>query len=395
MVLPLFVFGSTLLVAGCLQQARLSPAHQTAPVLSRPGSPGEAPASLSLPKLSPGAPRDTRTFPIPLPPPADPEVEVALGWVEAHTATTLWSGSDAQAVALTDLPQWTFLRVVGVAREGRLLVDYAGDYATRQPGVGWVDGAAIGPANDPGRWVTNHQPATLWSGTDARAVRFTDLPQWTKLRLVDGAAPDSQRVEVQFFGDGFSRAPGAAWIDRQDIGPITPPVPLPTAALPRPARQQQTFASGSEFIQFVGQAAKRSMHLTGVPASVTIAQAILESDWGQSRLTRLGNNLFGIKASGTAAQSVDVLRMATWEHLDGADVVVQAPFKVYDSLEQSIDDHGSFFHRNRRYAPALAVANDAQAFAHAIHDAGYATDPAYADKLIGLMDGYNLYRFDG
>jgi flagellar protein FlgJ len=87
--------------------------------------------------------------------------------------------------------------------------------------------------------------------------------------------------------------------------------------------------------------------------------------------------------------------LATWEHVDDGDVVVQAPFKSYYTLEQSVDDHGSFFTRNKRYAPALAVASDARAFARAIQDAGYATDPSYASKLIGLMDRYNLYRFDG
>jgi flagellar protein FlgJ len=63
-------------------------------------------------------------------------------------------------------------------------------------------------------------------------------------------------------------------------------------------------------------------------------------------------------------------------------------------LEQSIEDHGRFFIVNRRYAAALAVGSDARAFAQAIQDAGYATDPNYASKLDRLMDRYNLYRFD-
>ena len=89
-----------------------------------------------------------------------------------------------------------------------------------------------------------------------------------------------------------------------------------------------------------------------------------------------------------------MVTLATWEHLDSGDVIVQAPFKAYNTLEQSIDDHGRFFTRNRRYANALAVAGDARAFARAVQDAGYATDPSYAAKLIGLMDRYELYRFD-
>jgi Mannosyl-glycoprotein endo-beta-N-acetylglucosaminidase len=318
-------------------------------------------------------------------------------WVQAHRATSLWSGPDSEAVRLTDLPQWTFLKIAGLERGERLLVNYAGDYASRQSGIGWVDQSAVGPAGDPGRWVTNHRATALWSGVDDNALHFTDLPQWTKLRIVEGAPPDSTRMQVEFFGDGLARQPGVAWIARADVGPITPPVPLPA----RPASSadgaqigQHTFASPSEFIDTVGAAAQRSRKSTGVPASVTVAQAILESDWGRSRLTRQGNNLFGIKALGSVTGPAGVVTLATWEYVDGGAVVVQAPFKAYKTLEQSIDDHGGFFVRNRRYGAALAVANDARAFARAIQDAGYATDPSYAAKLIGLMDRYNLYRFD-
>src|SRR6202165_831773 len=93
-------------------------------------------------------------------------------WVQAHRATVLWSGPDSQAVTLTDLPQWTFLKVGGLERSGRLLVSYAGDYATRQPGIGWIDQSAVGPSGDPGRWVTNHRATGLWSGVDTNAQHF-------------------------------------------------------------------------------------------------------------------------------------------------------------------------------------------------------------------------------
>jgi Mannosyl-glycoprotein endo-beta-N-acetylglucosaminidase len=316
-------------------------------------------------------------------------------WVQAHESTRLWSGPDDKAVPLTDLPQWTFLKVSGLERDGRILVNFAGDFATRQPGIGWVEQGAIGPAGDPGVWVTNHRATALWSGVDDKATRFNDLPQWTKLRLVEGAPPDDARIEIQYFGDGASRLPGMAWIARDAIGPITPPVPLPSVPPVGAGRtpERHAFGSGAEFIDTVGRAAQRSMKTTGVPASVTVAQAILESDWGRSRLTRQGNNLFGIKALG-AGGPAGVVSMATWEHVDGSDVVVQAPFKAYYTLQESIDDHGRFFTRNRRYAAALAVADDARAFAAAIQDAGYATDPGYASKLTRLMDRYDLYRFD-
>jgi hypothetical protein len=315
-------------------------------------------------------------------------------WVQAHRSTSLWSGPDGSAVQLTDLPQWTFLKVAGISRNGRVLVNYAGDYATRQPGVGWVDASSVGPAGDPGVWITNFRATALWSGTDAQAAHFTDLPQWTKLQIVAGAPADASRIEVQFFGDGATRKPGTAWVARADVGPITPPVPLPVLAS---AGQRQveshSFANEDDFINAVGPAAQNSFKRTGVPASVTVAQAILESDWGRSRLTRQGNNLFGIKSLNGPGPA-GVVTMATWEHVNSSDVVVQAPFKAYFTLEQSIDDHGSFFVVNHRYANALAVNKDPKAFAQAIQNDGYATDPSYATKLVRLMDKYNLYRFD-
>ena len=378
------------------------------PVLDMRALPGPAPDDASVADFGPpGVPLPTVPWlsMATLPPPRTPDASVpgpvstadaAQGpvWVQAHRATVLWSGPDSQAVRFTDLPQWTFLKVDGVARLGRLLVSYAGDYASRQAGVGWIDQSAVGPSGDPGRWVTNHRPAALWSGVDGNAMRFTDLPQWTALRLVDGAPPDAARLEVDFFGDGVTRQAGRAWIGRADVGPITPPVPLPRVAATTRQMEKYTFTSDNDFINTVGAAAHRSSQTTGVPASVTVAQAILESDWGRSRLSREGNNLFGIKALGSVSGPAGVVTLTTWEHVDAGDVVVEAPFKAYYTLEQSIDDHGGFFTRNKRYRPALAVADDARAFAREIQDAGYATDPSYASKLIQLMDRYDLYRFD-
>src|SRR5207302_9249548 len=147
---------------------------------------------------------------------------------------------------------------------------------------------------------------------------------------------------------------------RADVGPITPPVPLPAlkplVAATTPQVERHTFASGTDFINTVGAAAAASRKITGVPASVTVAQAILESDWGRSRLARQGNNLFGIKALGSTSGPAGIVTLPTWEHDASGDVIVEAPFKAYFTLEQSIDDHGSFFTRNRRYADALALA---------------------------------------
>jgi flagellum-specific peptidoglycan hydrolase FlgJ len=144
-----------------------------------------------------------------------------------------------------------------------------------------------------------------------------------------------------------------------------------------------------EFIEFVGKHAQRAMAATGVPASVTVAQAILETGWGKHTIGE-AKNLFGIKGRGPAGS----VRAPTRERIGGKWITIDADFAKYDSFEQSITEHARFFLRNRRYARAMQFKNDPDAFAREIHKAGYATGPQYADILIKFMRDYNLYRFD-
>lgn len=148
-----------------------------------------------------------------------------------------------------------------------------------------------------------------------------------------------------------------------------------------------------KFIAVVAEAARDSQMSTRVPASVTIAQAILESDWGKSQLSSKALNFFGIKAQ-RGPGPAGIIMMDTWEVLSGANNVVNDAFRAYHNIFESVDDHGRFLHDNPRYAAAFKVANDAREFARRIHAAGYATDPNYSAKLIKLMDKYNLYQYD-
>ena len=147
--------------------------------------------------------------------------------------------------------------------------------------------------------------------------------------------------------------------------------------------------TNKEFIEFVGENARRAKAATGVPASVTVAQAIVETGWGKHTIGE-AKNLFGIKGRGPAGS----VRAPTREYINGKWITVDADFAKYDSFEQSITEHARFFLRNRRYAPALKFKDDPDAFAREIHKAGYATAPNYAEKLIALMRQHNLYRFD-
>ena len=148
----------------------------------------------------------------------------------------------------------------------------------------------------------------------------------------------------------------------------------------------------SEFIMRLTTAAVTSAKATGVPASITIAQAALESAWGESGLAKTGNNLFGIKAD--SIWRGPTLTMSTKEFIKGQWVVVPALWRKYPSWQASIDDHAAFIQRNPRYKACFACTT-APAFARALAQAGYATDPEYANKLIAVMDRHQLQKLDG
>lgn len=135
------------------------------------------------------------------------------------------------------------------------------------------------------------------------------------------------------------------------------------------------------------------MKNTFIPASLIIAQAALESNWGTSGLTKKGNNLFGIKGKGPAGSCT----MPTTEYVKGKPIKVDAAFRAYNNWGESISDHaklilnGVSWDRNK-YKKVIGV--DGKTAAREIQKAGYATDPKYADKLIAIMDEYNLYQYD-
>ncbi len=148
----------------------------------------------------------------------------------------------------------------------------------------------------------------------------------------------------------------------------------------------------SEFIMRLTPSAVESQRKSGVLASITIAQAALESGWGESGLARAGNNLFGIKAD--SRWRGETLTLNTREFIKGQWMVVPAKWRKYPSWQNSIDDHAAFLKRNPRYK-ACFLCTTAPAFAQALAQAGYATDPDYANKLIALMSKHQLQSLDG
>jgi flagellum-specific peptidoglycan hydrolase FlgJ len=131
--------------------------------------------------------------------------------------------------------------------------------------------------------------------------------------------------------------------------------------------------------------AMRNMKEHGVPASITLAQGILESGAGTGLLCRVANNHFGIKCH----------KEWTGEYVRHDDDAAQECFRKYDEPSQSYRDHSLFLTSRPWYAPLFKLEkSDYKGWARGLKKSGYATDPKYPEKLIGIIERYQLHQFD-
>ena len=142
-----------------------------------------------------------------------------------------------------------------------------------------------------------------------------------------------------------------------------------------------------DFLNSIKQGAIDAYKQYKVRASLTGAQAALESNFGTSAP---GNNLFGIKW--TEGCGYDKQLLPTWEVINGKEIRVNAYFRKYDSLADSIIDHAKLLTLSR-YKPVIA-AQDYKEACRQVQACGYATDPNYASQLIGIIEQYKLYEWD-
>lgn len=130
--------------------------------------------------------------------------------------------------------------------------------------------------------------------------------------------------------------------------------------------------------------AQKNMREHKIPASITLAQGILESGSGRGRLAVEGNNHFGIKCHGWTGDKIF--------HDDDAS---QECFRKYKHAEQSFEDHSQFLTSRGRYGKLFELdVDDYQGWAKGLRSAGYATDRKYPEKLISLIERFQLYQFD-
>jgi flagellum-specific peptidoglycan hydrolase FlgJ len=321
-----------------------------------PSSPAAAPSSPGAAPSIPGVPAPTR---------AD--------GAASSSPKRLASDSQAPAQAARALP----------TIPGTPTPDSPEPNSTRQPASAAIPGSPLpAPRRGEGRQALreprHRQDAAPTASQPAdRAAADADVP---------GTATFGPALTPRTASAGAPAIPGLPGSPQRQSGTATPYQRhrIPTAAAPVPGVSAQ-----QAFINEVAPGAVATQRRYGIPAAVTIAQAIDESGWGQSVLATQDRNLFGIKGSGPAGSD----SLPTEEYENGRWRATTAPFRVYHNFAESINDHGELLATSDYYTQAMAERNDPNSFAEALTGV-YATNPGYGTDLIQLMQQYDLYRYD-
>jgi flagellar protein FlgJ len=169
--------------------------------------------------------------------------------------------------------------------------------------------------------------------------------------------------------------------------PVAPSVTGGSADLRNQSQATQRLAHVQAFQDKLAAHAAMASQETGIPPRVLLSQAALESGWGRREIRNAdgtgSHNLFGIKAG--SAWKGKVVQVTTTEYVDGVASKKVQTFRAYDSYGDAFRDYAHLLKHNPRYEKALAAAGDPDRFAHELQQAGYATDPNYAQKLLRLM----------
>ncbi|MCE9640711.1 MAG: flagellar assembly peptidoglycan hydrolase FlgJ [Betaproteobacteria bacterium] len=166
-----------------------------------------------------------------------------------------------------------------------------------------------------------------------------------------------------------------------------PPASSPTVtAMPIPLGQTR------DFVNRIWTHAVDAARSIGVKPQFMVGQAALESGWGRHEIRaadgRTSHNLFGVKAGRN--WKGPVVEKPTTEYVNGVAQKTTARFRVYESYAEAFNDYASLLKNNARYDKVVGQSHDAKGFAKGLQQAGYATDPAYADKLVRVINGATL-----
>jgi peptidoglycan hydrolase FlgJ len=236
---------------------------------------------------------------------------------------------------------------------------------------------------------------------------------------VDGLGMPSSAQELDYTNPAPAMASVAEQIEKVTPGPLAAsnPVPVPSAPITKVAEPREAarvdgpktvdailsgkllpsaapaaakapgFDSREDFVTRLYPHAQKAAKLLGTQPEVLIAQSALETGWGKKMIRRndgeMSNNLFNIKADRQWKGAKTQVSTLEFEH--GIAVKQKADFRIYDDIAQSFNDFVSFITDGERYQKAVKVAAEPEKFIRALQDAGYATDPQYANKVIQVM----------
>lgn len=314
------------------------------------------------------------------------------GWVQVvnGSGARLYTADTGTAlVADARIKRYTFLRVLGGGLS-RLKVDAYGD-SGRAVLSGWVEADSVAPSAPGTNWLVTAGPTALFRSVDTNEPARVLAP-FSPLQAT--ADPTGGRVLVRVYNADFTPS-DQGWVQTDATGPaLAPATRVASDEGSLAMRSLRNPPSATAFLAAASDAALVGARATGVPASVTVAQAILESDWGRSSLSQDAQNYFGMKVMGTLGNDGAVWLPTSEYDADGNLYRTVAAFRAYKSLTDSLLDHDQLLQLAGRYATAMRAAGDPRQFAVELYQAGYSTDPEYPDKLVALMDAYNLYRLD-
>lgn len=224
--------------------------------------------------------------------------------------------------------------------------------------------------------LSQHQPTT--------ELRPQQQPQPFTIRPINADAPALALATATATTSPLA-APAPALLAPAPIAVKSSAV-NPVEAVPAAVAKPTSFASAAEFVDHMKPYAQQAARALGTDPALLIAQAALETGWGKKVINNaLGssNNLFNIKAD--PRWQGQKVATKTLEFHDGIAVQEQAAFRAYDSYQHSFDDFVNFLQHNPRYSKALTHSTQPQQFIREIHQAGYATDPNYSNKVLAVM----------
>jgi flagellum-specific peptidoglycan hydrolase FlgJ len=343
---------------------------------------------------------------------------------DGHVAVvTSYSGGVLDTIAADSLPGLTVKAHSSAAPLADQGIAGFVDNGNLRPATGDTSGQAVKSAPQSGGTAPANAKAAPAKAAAAATAAVPGLPDAVALAGTDGipgagpaavkdgtsepakAAVPGVLATGQLLGEAAAStapqpksAPAAppANVKPAPARPSRPAAPAPSVS-PSPSsassspKQYATPGTRNQqaFISLVAPGAVAAQQRYGVPASVTIAQAIEESAWGQSSLAADYHNLFGIKGTGPAGS----VTLPTQEYENRSRVTIDAQFAAYHNDSESIAGHAELLATSGYYTRAMADRAYPDAFASDLTGV-YATDPDYGANLIALMRLYNLYQYD-